>query len=248
MKANNTTEKFIVVTGGSGGIGEAIAKIFSPSYTVLLHYHNSIDNAKRIESDLKQNNGKVHLIKADLANEKGCLEFFNTVRGITDRIDILVNNSGGIIKRHAVGEIGWDLIQKHFELNTFSTILLSSLFVPLLEKGIDPSVINITSGSIRQGGPTATLYAASKGAVDVFTRGMALEMAPNIRINAIAPGVIDTNFQKNTPDERLKSLILKTPLNRLGTAHDVAQTALFLSQSTFTTGETIDVNGGLLMR
>ena len=146
-------EKVIVITGGSGGIGEAIAKIFSPAYTVILHYHTSIENAKRIESDLTKNNGKVHLIKADLTTEEGCQQFYNSVRTIVDTVDILVNNSGGVIKRHAPHEISWDLIQKHFALNTYSTMMLSSLFLPSLGKSDNPSIINITSAAIRSGAP-----------------------------------------------------------------------------------------------
>lgn len=248
MSSGKGVEKFVVVTGGSGGIGEAIARIFSPAYTIILHYHNSVEKAQRIKADLLQKGGKVHIVKADLTSEEGCKNFYDSVSNITSRIDILVNNSGGVIKRHAIKEISWELMQRYFELNTFSTIQISALFVPLLEKGEDPSIINISSGSIRLGSPNNTLYAASKGAVDVFTRGMANELAPRIRVNSVAPGVIGTEFHRATPEDLMEKLKTITPLKRIGTAKEVAHTVQFLAMNTFITGETIDLNGGLSMR
>ena len=247
--SNETGEKkFVVITGGSGGIGAAIADIFCPENAIILQYYKSIGEAKKIELKVKQKKGTIFLIQADLTTESGCRNFYNEVSKITNKIDILVNNIGGVVKRHTLKEIDWDLIQQYFQLNTFSTIMISSLFISLLENGENPSIINITSGSIRLGSPNNTLYAAAKGAVDVFTRGMANELAPRIRVNSIAPGVIDTKFHKDTPEHLLEKLKVVTPLNRLGVPGEVAHSVLFLAQNSFITGETIDINGGLSMR
>ncbi len=109
--------------------------------------------------------------------------------------------------------------------------------------------MNTTSIAARHGAPTATLYGAAKGAIDSFTRGMAAELAPAIRVNAVAPGVIDTPFHErySTP-ERMKKFLENTPLKRNGRPADVARAIRFLIENNFITGETIDVNGGLFMR
>jgi len=174
---------------------------------------------------------------------------YSEVSVMTNRIDVLVNNAGGLLQRQGIRELEWSLMERVFALNTFSTMLLSSLFVPLLEKGTDPCIVNTTSVAARHGAPTATLYGAAKGAIDSFTRGMAAELAPAIRVNAVAPGVIDTPFHErySTP-ARMEKFRENTPLKRNGRPADVARAIQFLIENNFITGETIDVNGGLFMR
>ena len=168
---------------------------------------------------------------------------------MTNRIDVLVNNAGGLVQRQGIRELEWSLMDRVFSLNTFSTMLLSSLFVPLLERGTDPCIVNVTSIAARHGAPTATLYGAAKGAIDSFTRGAASELAPKIRVNAVAPGVIDTPFHErySTP-ARMEMFRKNTPVDRNGRPADVARAIQFLIENDFITGETIDVNGGLFMR
>jgi len=127
--------------------------------------------------------------------------------------------------------------------------MVTSLFIPMLEKGEDPNIINITSVAMRHGGPTATIYAASKAALDSYTRGAAKELAPNIRVNAVAPGVIVTPFHdKVSTPEQLEAWRKGNPLERNGDPIHIAQTIKFIVENNFLNGETIDVNGGLLMR
>jgi 3-oxoacyl-[acyl-carrier protein] reductase len=128
-------------------------------------------------------------------------------------------------------------------------MMVTSLFIPLLEKGDDPNIINISSVAMRHGGPTATAYAASKAALDSFTRGAAKELAPAIRVNAVAPGVIITPFHDNvsTP-EQLEAWRKGNPLGKNGDPIHIAQTIRFIMDNNFLNGETIDVNGGLFMR
>jgi 3-oxoacyl-[acyl-carrier protein] reductase len=142
-----------------------------------------------------------------------------------------------------------ELIRQTFALNVFSTMLVSRLAIPLLEKGSNPSIVNLTSIAVRTGAPSATAYGAAKGAVDVYTRGLARELAPAIRVNAVAPGFIRTPFhEKVSTPELMESTRQNTPLKRLGEAAQIAEAIRFLIQSEFITGETIDVNGGLFMR
>jgi len=119
----------------------------------------------------------------------------------------------------------------------------------LLQQQFMENIINISSIAMRHGAPSATIYGACKGAIDSFTRGLANELAPKIRVNAVAPGVIDTPFHKkvSTP-EKMKKFKEITPIKRIGEAIHIAKTIKFLIENDFITGETIDVNGGLFMR
>ena len=150
---------------------------------------------------------------------------------------------------HTVKDMSWDLMERIFALNTFSTMLMTRLCIPLLEKGTNPSVINMTSIAMRSGAPTATIYAASKSAIDSYTRGAARELAPSIRVNAIAPGVILTPFHdRYTSADRLEAMRENTPLGVHGVSEHISSAVRFLIENTFITGETIDINGGMFMR
>jgi 3-oxoacyl-[acyl-carrier protein] reductase len=241
--------KIIVVTGASTGIGAETAHLLAEGNQIFIHYNASREAAEQTAAEVQERGGTAHLVQADLLTEAGCDALYTEVSVMTNRIDVLVNNAGGLIQRQGVGELEWNLMERIFSLNTFSTMLLTSLFLPLLEKGTDPCIVNISSVAARTGAPSATIYGAAKGAVDSFTRGAAAELAPKIRVNAVAPGVIQTPFHErySTP-ERMKGFIEKTPLKRAGQAADVARAVVFLIQNSFLTGETIDVNGGLFMR
>ena len=128
-------------------------------------------------------------------------------------------------------------------------MMLTSLCIPLLEKGHKPNIINITSLAVRHGAPTATSYGAAKAAIDAFTRGAAKELAPTIRVNAIAPGVIITPFHdKVSTPEQLEMWLDMIPLKIHGEARDIARAVEFIINTDFMTGETIDINGGHFMR
>ena len=133
-------------------------------------------------------------------------------------------------------------------MNAFSAMRMSSLCVPLLERCEQSCIINVTSIAIRHGAPTATIYGAAKGALDTFTRGMAKELAPAIRVNAVAPGVIETPFHERvTTPEKMAQFSAAAPLQRNGRAEEIATAIAFLIDNLFMTGATIDVNGGMFM-
>lgn len=241
--------RMILITGASTGIGAATALRLAAGNHIVVHYHRSQEAAQQVADQVAQRGGQPLLVEADLSTEAGCRRLADTLTQNYGKLDVLVNNAGGLVQRRLARNIQWDLFLKVFSLNTFSAMYLSSLCIPLLEKGEDPSIVNITSIAIRHGAPTATIYGAAKGALDVFTRGLAKELAPTIRVNAVAPGVIDTPFhQKYSTPEQMAQFKAQTPLARLGTADEVAQAIVFCTESSFLTGETIDVNGGLFMR
>lgn len=239
----------ILITGASTGIGAATAVRLAAENDIVIHYCHSEQSAQQTAEQVRRQGGRPYLVQADLATEAGCRALADAVAQQYGKLDVLVNNAGGLIERCPARQIRWDLLEQIFSLNTFSAMYLSSLCIPLLEKGEDPSIVHITSIAIRHGAPTATIYGAAKGALDVFTRGLAKELAPTIRVNAVAPGVIDTPFhQKYTTPERLAQFRAQTPLGRLGTDDEIAQAIQFCIENRFLTGETIDVNGGLFMR
>ena len=240
--------RMIVVTGASTGIGSETARLLAEGNNIFIHYNTSREAAEQTAAEVQERGGTAHLIQADLSSEAGCDALYSEVSVMTNRVDVLVNNAGGLVQRQGIADLEWSLIDRVFSLNTFSTMLLSSLFIPLLDRATDPCIINVTSIAARHGAPTATIYGAAKGAIDSFTRGAAAELAPKIRVNAVAPGVIDTPFHErySTP-QRMEGFRENTPLKRNGKPIHVARAIQFLIDNDYITGETIDINGGLFM-
>lgn len=241
--------KNILITGASTGIGAETARCLAKDNDIFVHYFSSRPAAEKVADEVEEKGGKAYLIQADLSKEVGCRMLADAISAQTDKLDVLINNAGGLIRRQLAREYEWKLMEEVFALNTFSAMMMTSLCLPLLDKGENPCIINLTSIGMRHGGPTATIYAASKGALDSFTRGIAKELAPSIRVNALAPGVILTPFHdKVTAPEKMEEIRRMTPLQRHGEAVEIAKAMEFLIDSDFITGETIDINGGLFMR
>jgi len=241
--------KVILITGASTGLGAATARLLAPQNKVIIHYYSSKEAAEKVAKDVEKSGGEAFLIQEDLTSEEACIRLVKKVADRYSKLDVLINNAGGLIRRQAARELEWKLMLDTFSLNTFSSMKISSLCIPLLGKGEDPNIINISSIAMRHGAPGATIYGACKGAIDSFTRGLANELAPKIRVNAVAPGVIDTPFhEKVSTPEKMKKFKEVTPIKRIGEAIHIAKTIKFLIENDFITGETIDVNGGLFMR
>ena len=241
--------KVILITGASTGLGAATARLLAPKNKIIVHYYSSKEAAEKVAQDVEESGGEAFLVQEDLSSEEACVRLVQKVADRYSKLDVLINNAGGMIRRQAARELEWKLMSETFSLNTFSAMKISSLCIPLLEKGEDPNIINISSIAMRHGAPSATIYGACKGAIDSFTRGLANELAPKIRVNAVAPGVIDTPFhEKVSTPEKMKKFKEITPIKRIGEPIHIAKTIKFLIENDFITGETIDVNGGLFMR
>ena len=244
--------KHILITGASTGLGAETARLLAPGNEIFVHYNASDDAAQAVAEDVAKLDGKAHLLQADLTTEKGCRDLVQSVSEKTDKLDVLFNNAGGLIRRTAAGACDWSLMQEVFALNTFSTMMMASLCIPLLEKGEDPCIINNSSLATRHGAPTATIYGAAKSAIGAFTKGAAKELAPKIRVNAIAPGFIDGEWLKSgfgDAYEKIRdSMIERTPLKRVATPDSVADGILsILTGPDLMTGHVVPHEGGSLI-
>jgi len=239
----------IVITGASTGIGAATARELANGNTVYIHYNRSSEEAQKVAEDVRKLDGHPVLIQADLSTDEGCQKLADEVTAHTDGLDVLVNNAGGLLHRHSLEDTTWEIAYETFALNVFSVMRVTALLLPHLRKREKGNIINLTSVAARNGSPTAITYASSKGALDTYTRGLAKGLAPKIRVNAIAPGIILTPFHdKSTPRDQLEKFMKATPLGYAGKAGEIAKTVRFILDTPFMTGETIDINGGMNMR
>jgi 3-oxoacyl-[acyl-carrier protein] reductase len=244
------TGKRAVVTGAGKGIGRAIAEALAGAGAeVLVHYHSSRAGAEELVKKIEASGGTACSFGADLTDSKDAQNLFKHVEDRWGALNILVNNAGDLVQRVRLEQIDDALIDKVLRVNIHSTVYSIRAAAPLLHKGKDACVINLSSVAAHHGGGNgAVLYAAAKGAILTLTRGLAKEFAPDIRVNGIAPGVIMTDFHRtHSTQQMLDTMAQNTPLKRIGTAEECAAAVVFLAGSgaSFITGETIEINGGL---
>lgn len=242
--------KVAVVTGGSRDIGRAISvKLAKEGAKVVVNYYNSESGAKETVNAIKSFGGDAIAVKADVSNLDDIKSFkVKVIEAFGDKIDVLVNNAGGLFARKTLQELDESFFNLVMDVNFKSTVFVMQTFEPLMGKG--SSIINLSSQAARDGGGGgSSLYASSKGAVTTFTRSMSKELGPKgIRVNAVCPGLIGTKFHDDfTKDEVRTKVAAGTPLRREGKAEEVADLVAYLAsdESSFLTGNNIDINGGL---
>lgn len=240
-------KKVALVTGGGRGLGEAICLTLAREGAHVAVSDINLKDAKRVEGLLKKMGRKAVAIKADVSREKEVKEMVAKTIEALGPIDILVNNAG-IFHKGPVAEMSEDVWDKVIAVNLKGTFLCSREVIPNFKKKRGGKVINIGSLAGQVGGILAgSNYSASKAGVICFTKSFAKEMAPfGVNVNCVAPGVIDTDMTMEFPREDMAKAI---PLGELGEAQDVANAVLFLAseESKYITGETLNVNGGILM-
>jgi len=242
--------KIAIVTGGSRDIGKAISlKLAAEGAKVVVNYFNNEAQGVAAVAAIEAAGGIAIAVGGDVTKaadvERLVVEAGNAFGG---SIDILVNNVGGMVARKSLAEMDEEFFDHVMRLNLNSTFLTMKACTPLMGEG--SAVVNLASLAGRDGGgPGAAAYATSKGAVMTFTRAMAKELGPSkIRVNCVCPGMISTSFHDEfTKDEVRKNVAAGTPLRREGKAEEVAELVVYLAsgKSSFLTGTSVDINGGL---
>ena len=243
--------KIAVITGATGGIGFAVAKrLGNDGYTVIINGIQDEDGAKRV-SELKAEGITAEYYGFDVTNDEAVTENIKKIGEKYGKIDVLVNNAGGLGGRSRFEEMTTEFYRFVMALNLDSVFFASRAAIPFLKKGDLPTIINYTSNAgWNAGGPGAGIYGTSKAGVHTITRALAKDLAEyGIRVNAVSPGTIDTPFHKQikeTKPEVFASWANNIMLGRLGQPDDVAGVVSFLASkdAAFLTAETIQVGGG----
>jgi 3-oxoacyl-[acyl-carrier protein] reductase len=240
--------KTAIVTGGGRDIGRACAiRLAAEGANVAINYFASSTGAEAAVEEIRAKGGKAFALQGDLNTVEGVEGLVSRAVETFGGLDILVNNTGGLIARKTIAEMSLAHWQAVMDLNLTSTFLMIKASLTHMKSG---AIINLASQAGRDGGgPGAVAYATSKGAVMTMTRGLAKELGPDIRVNALCPGMIDTDFHNVfTKDAVRRNVEAATPVKRQGTPEDVANLVYFLAsdQAAFITGANVDINGGML--
>lgn len=240
-------KKVVLITGGTRGIGFATAKRFGKEgYIVAVNGVNK-DNGVLKEKELKDLGYEAFYFYADVTKEKEVDAMMNEVMKKLGRVDVLINNAGGLVGRKPIEGMETSHWNAVMDLNLNSAFYVSRAAIPHLKKN-GGSIVNVTSIAVQMGGgPGAAAYAVAKAGLLTFTRGLAKELIPfGVRVNAVSPGTIDTDFHSSTSRDLMDSWVKGIPAGRLGKPEDIANAIHFAAseEAAFMVGEVIQVNGG----
>lgn len=250
---NDLKGKVVLVTGASSGIGAAVALAFAAhGARVGVHCHTGTEAAGRVVAQIGATGGDAAMFQADVSKSAQCASLVDAAHRHFGRIDVLVNNAGGFVRRELLELADDELIEQVFNLNARSILACSRHVVPIMRSQGSGNIINVTSQAARSGGSSGSgLYSATKAYVSNCTRALAKELAAHhIRVNAVAPGVIDTPIHAYTNPATIAQLVAAIPMQRMGTAEECTGAFLFLASdqlASYVTGQVIEVNGGILM-
>lgn len=243
--------KIALVTGAARGIGLATAKLFAEEGAHVMLSGRSIGKLSAARDDLLAcvPDAQVSLLPLDVAEPESVRDAFQQLFRQTRRLDVLVANAG-VLDDALVGMVTDTQIQHVFQTNTFGVIYCSQYASRLMARNKSGSIINMASIIGTNGNVGQSVYAGSKAAVIGITKSLAKELAAqNIRVNAIAPGFIDTDMARSIGAEKFAERIASVRMGRIGSPEEVAKVALFLASdlSSYVTGQTIGVDGGMLI-
>ncbi len=237
--------KTALITGGTKGIGKAVAQRFLESgYEVILNYCHDEEAAIATQNEFNGLDYCPVLMRADVSDEGQVKEMFKEILRIYGGIDVLVNNAG-ISKVNVIQDTTLSDWEEVVGVNLRGVFLCSREAARIMISAGHGSIVNISSIWGEVGASCEVAYSATKGGVIAFTKALAKELAPSrITVNCVSPGVIDTDMNSNLSEEEMEDLINQIPLGRLGGGEDVASAVLFAAEASYITGEVISVGGG----
>ena len=246
-------DQVALITGASSGIGRATAEAMArEGARVAVNYLKNRAGAEAAVAAISGSGGQAIAVRADVTSNADVRSMVEAVRKQWGRVDVLVNNAGDLIARRSLVDMTEDYWDQVMALNLKSVFLCVKAVWEEMAARHSGCIINITSIAGRNGGgPGAAAYAAAKGGLITYTKGLAKELAPHgVRVNAVAPGVIATPYhERYSPPELFQKYIAAIPMSRAGTSEEVADVVLFLASNAarYMTGETVEVNGGAWM-
>ena len=242
--------KVVLVTGGSRGIGKEVAEIYAENgYDVVINYVSDRTDVEGIKKEFEEKKVKCLLIKADVSNSEDVEKMIEEAIKEFGKIDVLVNNAG-ITRDTLLMRMSEEDFDKVIEINLKGTYLVTKQVTKYMMKKRQGSIINLASVVGVVGNAGQANYAASKAGIIGFTKSIAKELASrNIRVNAVAPGFIETDMTNILKDEVKENIGNQIPLKRMGTAREVAEVIYFLGteKSSYITGQVINIDGGMVM-
>lgn len=239
--------KTVLITGSSRGIGAAIARRLNNEYKIVINYRNSKNEAFKLLEELRKSNPNVIAIKADVSNEADVEMMFEVAEKNFGHVDILINNAG-ISHFSLIQDIEFETWKEVINTNLNSVFLNSKRAIPNMISNQYGVIINMSSIWGDFGASMEALYSTSKGGINTFTKAMAKELAPSgIRVNAIAPGIVDTDLMRNDFTEaELASLKEEVSIKRFAKPEEIGGLVRYLisDEASYITGDIIHINGG----
>lgn len=240
--------KTVIVTGGSKGIGECLVKkLAKDGYKVLLNYNSSEKNAKKIKEELKKEGYEIEIFKTDVSKRTEVKKLVEYSLNKFKNIDVLINNAG-IAKLQMFNDITDEDWNNMISTNLNSAFYLTQEVLPNMIHNKSGCIINISSIWGIVGASCEVAYSVSKAGINGLTKALAKELGPsNIRVNSIAPGIINTQMNSNIDKNIIEQLKEETPLGKIGEPNDIYKCAKWLIEDEFTTGQIISPNGGYII-
>lgn len=239
-------KKTAIITGASRGIGRETCRLFAKSgYNVIINYNSSEKEAEKLQKEI--GDGSSMIFKADVSDRDAVFEMCRAAFEKFGSVDVLVNNAG-IAAQKLFTDVTEEEARRMMDVNYFGAFFASQAVIPYMLKKHCGAIVNISSVWGVTGGSCEVNYSASKAALTGLTKALAKELGPSgIRVNAVAPGIIETDMMFSLSEEERAELYNETPLCRFGSAEDVAKSVLFLAEHDFITGQILGVNGGFFI-
>lgn len=240
--------KVIIITGASRGIGRSMAEYLArQGNKIIANYNKSGEKAKELQEELKKENIEIDIFQADVSKREECQSLVKYTIDKYKKIDVLINNAG-ISVWGPFTDLKDEQIKEIIETNLYSAIAMSQEVSKYMIQEKSGCIINISSIWGLVGASCEVAYSITKAGIDGLTKGLAKELGPsNIRVNSIAPGLIDTEMISDFTKEEIKEIENQTPLGKIGKPLDIAKTANWLIEDEFTTGQVISPNGGWII-